>query len=535
MSQRKFSYTIFLTAVFLSMGYGLFVVFLDFTEFPKYLPDDAFYYLQIAQTYAEQGIYSFDNGFSFNTGFHLLWFYILVGLSKLSIGDPAQLLTLATACSWIISFSTLSMVAFYCYRRFPETLIALALMISGYGFINNQISAMEWPFCIAISTLIYLAFINDKLNQNILVFLILGILGSLARTDFGGVAVAFLVAAYIVQLKLKDKVAIKPAWFLFFGALLGFLIVSYHNYYITGDWMSTSVRMKQNWANASPINPLAPFLQFLRSPLYILSLTGDGRVELQQKIFASLLYITPVVFIIFATIIWYFRDKFKPTYLTAINSLSIHPKIFCLTLTSFFCLLGYLLLYSINILGMQSWYSAHVFVPMTFLLMVLLNFLALNNIRTMMISIIITIIIVINFTLFFSVPATYSFQVKMRDSGLAVADGVANKILPNYVGLSDAGIAGYYSGGHVVNLDGLVNQDIVNYFPNRLPCYYYDHNLEIAGGFGTTERISNNIDWYLFAENFHYQNNNGQIVKLKKFNLSKINELYDCSKENNLK
>src|SRR5688500_6385445 len=50
------------------------------------VPDDAFYYIVLAQNFAETGRWTFD-GVAPATGFHLLWGYLLAGVQAL-FGAP---------------------------------------------------------------------------------------------------------------------------------------------------------------------------------------------------------------------------------------------------------------------------------------------------------------------------------------------------------------------------------------------------------------------------------------------------------------
>ena len=44
--------------------------------------------------------------------------------------------------------------------------------------------------------------------------------------------------------------------------------------------------------------------------------------------------------------------------------------------------------------------------------------------------------------------------------------------------------------GRIINLDGLVNDEIANYAPNRLPCYLADKHIQYASGFGHSSTVA---------------------------------------------
>jgi hypothetical protein len=62
------------------------------------------------------------------------------------------------------------------------------------------------------------------------------------------------------------------------------------------------------------------------------------------------------------------------------------------------------------------------------------------------------------------------------------------------VGVSDAGIFNFVYGGRIVNLDGLVNDEIVRYAPDRLPCYLADKQIQYASGFGHSSTVAFNLE-----------------------------------------
>lgn len=65
----------------------------------------------------------------------------------------------------------------------------------------------------------------------------------------------------------------------------------------------------------------------------------------------------------------------------------------------------------------------------------------------------------------------------MREAGVYLKDNKLS-LTDGRIGAWNAGIIGYYQGGQVVNLDGLVNNNIYSYAVNNdLPSYLTDQNI----------------------------------------------------------
>ena len=76
----------------------------------------------------------------------------------------------------------------------------------------------------------------------------------------------------------------------------------------------------------------------------------------------------------------------------------------------------------------------------------------------------------------------YPPQAFLRDAGLYLHE----QALDGSVGAWNAGIIGYYQGGTVINLDGLVNNDIYAYaISNRLPSYVAERRITYVVDFKT--------------------------------------------------
>jgi hypothetical protein len=98
-------------------------------EIIKYVPDDAFYYVNLAKHFASIGAWTFD-GSTVATGFHLAWAYLLAVIFALwpSITFISLLLLAGVISSLAIAFSAY-IVCLIALRRFgPSASIGAALV-----------------------------------------------------------------------------------------------------------------------------------------------------------------------------------------------------------------------------------------------------------------------------------------------------------------------------------------------------------------------------------------------------------------------
>jgi hypothetical protein len=73
---------------------------------------------------------------------------------------------------------------------------------------------------------------------------------------------------------------------------------------------------------------------------------------------------------------------------------------------------------------------------------------------------------------------------------ISKAEGAKQAFGDASIGVADAGIFNFVYGGRIVNLDGLVNDEIVRYAPDRLPCYLADKHIQYASGFGHSSTVA---------------------------------------------
>ena len=118
--------------------------------------------------------------------------------------------------------------------------------------------------------------------------------------------------------------------------------------------------------------------------------------------------------------------------------------------------LAYVIFYSFNSEALQHWYSAHLIVPL-FLLLTLPFRTPVSRDGRLFAGVVVALLFLQSFTMlnFLSNPE-WPHQRYMLEAGRLLAErGIDNAASWN------AGIIGYYQGGGVTNLDGLVNDDLL--------------------------------------------------------------------------
>jgi hypothetical protein len=137
-----------------------------------------------------------------------------------------------------------------------------------------------------------------------------------------------------------------------------------------------------------------------------------------------------------------------------------------LPLAAIFCILGYALIYSLSA-GQQRWYTVNLLAPVACLYVTFGEYLHarllpgknFTAIWFLLMAILITGFNLSNVYPLNSEHAPWPHQAAMRNAGMYLQ----NHPLDERVGAWNAGIIGYYQGGQVINLDGLVNNDAAGY------------------------------------------------------------------------
>src|SRR6516162_10451179 len=139
------------------------LVTLSEDEIIKFVPDDAFYYVNLAKHFVSTGTWTFD-GSAVATGFHLAWAYLLALIFVLwpSITFINLLLLAGFISSLAIAFSAY-IVCLIALRRFgPSASIGAALVFLSPPVLGSQIMLMETPLVVLANALLWYICFEDQ-------------------------------------------------------------------------------------------------------------------------------------------------------------------------------------------------------------------------------------------------------------------------------------------------------------------------------------------------------------------------------------
>ncbi|MBI2423447.1 MAG: hypothetical protein HYV27_11520 [Candidatus Hydrogenedentes bacterium] len=426
------------------------------------LPDDAFYYLGLARSFAVDGVWSFDSGVSTTSGFHPLHAYVLAALyAALQPGTEAFVL-LGMLVTVAAGLPALALGTSYTIRtnRIAPAMLFLILMLSR-NVSMNLVSAMEWSWVVSLAG-VYLMLsggIAGGRHRRLAVALFCcGLAGSLARADFGLLPASILAAAWLC---LRAEHGWKPVLCAasgVAGAASGVLLLFVHNFAFTGEAVQSSARMKQLW-----MEQYGPTARPIMNQVF--ALFGD-KTLVTETLVSALIPIS-----IWVGVAWV-RQRRQGTAENSGATPWRDDASRLLWTGSALSTAGYIVLYALNPVSVQLWYTANLVAPL--FLMIALPAAHLRT-RTPLGTAAIAILglLCARQMLAGSAPRSdpeWPYQRAAYDA----AQYLKEAKLPGHVGSWNAGILGYFEGGHIVNLDGLVNNDIYSYAREMRLAAYVD-------------------------------------------------------------
>lgn len=429
----------------------------------KYTPDDAYYYLSLARNFVHFHAWTFDSGVSKTSGFHPMLAYILAWLYALFQPDTERFVRISLLVSSAFTLLSASYLLWLGWKRADASMLAsLAILLCARNILINSVSGVEWPLIvfIIVSFCATIAWNYSSRGGTISIF-VLGILGSLTRPDFGILTLAFFLASLILWRRKGDKKRLNATALGVGGAIVGVGLLFLHNYLLTGLAVQSSALMKYQWMNAAATistlpNWLARLILLMVLPLFF-GLLNTGKIR------------------------------------EIVSELSETQKLF--GLTAIFCWLGYAVLYS-RISDVQPWYSANVLMPVFVFLCALCYSIQHGVLKKFALAPQVAFLLLFAGLFFGTLRITYPVNDLNSMWPHQQAMLVAGKYLQSHplearIGGWNVGIVNYYQGGEVINLDGLVNNDIYPYaVTNTTPRYMQDKNIQYIIDFDNMFRKS---------------------------------------------
>lgn len=432
----------------------------------QFVPDDAFYYLTLARNFATQGRWTFDSGISLTSGFHPLYAYFLAALYRTLRPAAEQFVLLSVLFSYLLILPSYAMSAVFAYRarNLVPALLLLVFMLSRNVSLNS-IAGVEWTSAILFSSLYCTLFAllsgSESRAANGLLFGC-ALLGTLARSDCGLLHAGVVVGALANWLATRERRPLVRAAAGFGGAVLGVFVVSAHGYLISGEVLQSSARMKALWLHVYGPS-FGPIVRTM------LALFGSRSNSVAAVATAALGCLALALGAHRFLTIFSRRRPSRPHPSPSLGN-NVNSGIRILWLGCVIAIAGYVLLYSLNPAALQNWYSANLVVPL-FLAVAL----PLANGEPSRPAVIVATVLLATLgitqarrAISFSRTPEWPHQVFMYRAG----NELRTPRFARGVGSWNAGIIGYYQGGTVVNIDGLVNNDIYPYaVRNALPEY----------------------------------------------------------------
>jgi hypothetical protein len=336
----------------------------------------------------------------------------------------------------------------------------------------NSVSGVEWALALLFGCL-YCSFFYEATDRwrGAANLFAAGLLWSLARTDSGLFPFALFLATLIVSIPRpgREKAALARSFSGLAGSIVGLGLVFLHNYLFTDHVIQSSARMKYYWSQfggSSLGMTLTLPLRTIGFDFYFQSPNG-------------LLSGAPFLYLYLLLALLILQKRTSPGQRLALQTDFQTFKKLALFVAALICVTGYTFIYRYDGV-IQNWYTANIILPVFILGVGVLSYAqSLNRDKIGWLTGAFSAVTLITF--FLNVYWTYPLQVHApwphQQVTLAAGTYLSQHPLDGKVAAWNAGVLGYYQGGTLVNIDGLVNNDIYSYaVNNRLPAY-----LEKAG------------------------------------------------------
>ena len=435
------------------------------------IPDDAFYYMQMAKHRVIEGFWTFD-GTSPATGFHFLYGYLLVFIYSVYFEIDWHLLYIIIGVMSSIFIGLASFLTAQTAKGifgYKSIVFSMIPFLAATSLIQSTAMMESWLVLFFSSATIYYLVSSDIKNKNYIIPIFLGVFGSLSRSDYGLLPGVMFISYFLTSFFVKNN-KVKDSFFVLIGSVIGVAIVLTHNFHISGNFLQASAQTKLYWSSILGHNIFPPLILIisLSIPYY----------ELLNKS-AKFAIVIAALFMIISYFI-----KSKKYYYIDVDKLLVGSM--CLL-----TLIFYGLFYRLNSQALQSWYSSNLIAPIALLGSFLGYFLimaekspaacsaplgtvsgipiprplgrgSLLNQRNLIVPLVIFLICISNSVINISfVP--WPHQAGMMNAGLFLKDQNLNSKYASW----NAGIISYFSGKNVINIDGLTNDDILPFIKNN--------------------------------------------------------------------
>lgn len=405
--------------------------------------DDAYYYFSIARNLVERGMLSVD-GISETNGFHPLWLFVITPIFLLFKSFPWFSIHLVLTLSAI--FDTLA--AFLIYKTLGKLgkekvgfWTAAFYLVNPYGLFHTMNGLETAQNNFFLSLLIYLS-LKASVEWLKTGWFYLGVvcgLALLSRTDN-----VFVVAALLGYLIWRDKnfpVVVKTAGL----AAVLFTPWLVYNYLTFGSIIQTSGAAYPFHYYQQYLNEYKTFFNFALIP-YLIKV-GFYNYAFSAFHFGNwILTLIPVGLLLFQLRNW--PVKYRPLL---------------------WALIGAVLFLAVHVFvrwSVRPWYGQAAFVLT--LPIVALTFEKVNRYL---------LALGMFLALYFSGQRVWSEPFTTVDRSRTMLDIIKNQVPPDErVGVFNSGFVQYFTDRQVINLDGLVNNEVLSYYKRKEGLEYFRQN-----------------------------------------------------------
>jgi hypothetical protein len=423
------------------------------------IPDDAFYYLQIALSRAHFGSFSFDL-VSKTSGFHVLFGYLLALFLKLFPSLGLRQIWLSIGFAACILYSVSAEILAIAMRRNALTagegwMAGIAVVLAFTSPIASMASTdlMESVLLLPIYAVTFAALLDSERRiRGPWVYFLLGFVGVLTRSDFIVLPAAWLLASGILRFSGR-AIRLVPAMNGFAGAVAAELLILLHNYLLTGHGTQMSAAIKFHWSQAAG-HSVFPALSLVARTLLPSGLHEIGSLWL---LLSGLALVGVVAGMALLNLLRSGPQSpsHLPRYLAA----------------SFICA-GYVVIYRQDSSAIQLWYGANLIVPLAVFLAATVGVVEKYGTKTAAALVVVVYagssVGGVVWNVWKNQPQTYVAAANLRALSL-----------PQRIGAWNAGIIKYFSKKDIINLDGLIDDEAADaVLENCLACFISRFRIE---------------------------------------------------------
>lgn len=423
------------------------------------IPDDAFYYLQMAHHRSVDGFWTFD-GVAKATGFHLLYGYFLFWLQTLNETlNWRELFLIIGASSAVLMGVSVYLIAKLTGELFQSSglaLFAVAPFFTAASLIQSTAMMESWLVIFFSALVIYYAVQPDTPSRKHFLFLLfIGCLGSLTRSDFGLLPGMLFITYFIAnQFFLREK-----NWrsaVILLGSVIGLLIFGLHSYLIAGNFFQASARIKLHWSSVAG-HSFGEAINIALFSLFPSFFYFDAKWLTAGSLF-------------FLFCLWFSNKNLKgqKNEPVSVAVSKLLPGVACAA-----TIIGYILFYRHNSQSLQYWYVANFIAPSGVLLAALGSILFRKRAWLPGIGLL-SVYLISSSTNIGLIQSPH--QVAMMEAGKYLATLPTQK---QNIAAWNAGIISFFSKHDVINLDGLANDEAYPFIlNNNLGDYLKKRNVD---------------------------------------------------------